>query len=72
MKNLKIKNVKLLLMKNNPIVDKSFEFAVELVKECYKIQKEKHEYILTRQFIRSAADIDSKINEAIIKGNKYS
>jgi four helix bundle protein len=49
----------------NPIRVKSFQFAVHIIKLCQKIIKEKREYILTKQLIRSATSVGANISEAI-------
>jgi four helix bundle protein len=49
---------------NNPIKDKSFEFAITIV-ETYKflVQKKK-EYILSKQVLRSGTSIGAQVSEA--------
>ena len=51
-------------MDGNLIEEKSFEFAVAIVRECRKISQEKREYILTKQLIRSGTSIGANIAEA--------
>ena len=48
----------------NPVQEKSYAFAVDIVKFCWKIQKEKKEYILTKQLIKSGTSVGANIEEA--------
>ena len=51
-------------MKENTVLDKSFDFAVRVVK-LYKFLKEsKQEYILSKQLVRSGTSIGANVNEA--------
>ena len=50
---------------NNPALDKSYEFALTVVKLCFEIQKDKKEYILSKQLLRSATSIGANMEEAI-------
>ena len=43
---------------------KSFEFAVDVVDFARRIQKEKAEYILSKQLIRSGTSIGANVEEA--------
>lgn len=45
-------------------VTKSFDFSVEIVKFCFEVQKNKREYIITKQLLRSATSIAANIEEA--------
>ena len=49
----------------NIALDLSFSFAVELIKNCYEIQKNSKEYIITKQLIRSGSSIGANLEEAI-------
>lgn len=49
----------------NPLRDKSYAFAVQAVNLCFKLQKKKKEYIISKQFLRSATSIGANIEEAI-------
>lgn len=44
--------------------DKSYGFAIEIVKMVQEIQKEKKEYVLTKQILRSGTAIGALISEA--------
>ncbi len=49
---------------NNHIVDKSFDFAVRIVKLCKYLQNEKKEYVLSKQLLRCGTSIGANVNEA--------
>jgi four helix bundle protein len=51
--------------KENIVKNKSFDFAVKVVRLAYQIQKEKKEYDLSRQIIRSATSIGANIEESM-------
>ena len=46
------------------VQNKSFLFAVRIVKLCKYLREEKSEYILTKQLLRSGASIGANIVEA--------
>ncbi len=50
---------------DNPIVAKSKAFAVAAVRACQRIRAEKAEYVLSKQFVRSATSIGANVHEAI-------
>lgn len=52
-------------MKENPLLDKSLHFAARIVKLQKYLLKEKREYIISKQIIRSATSIGANANEAI-------
>ena len=51
-------------MKDNIILDKSFDFAVRIVKLYKYLCNDKKEYVLSRQLLRSGTLIGANINEA--------
>jgi four helix bundle protein len=51
-------------LKNNPVLEKSFIFAVEIVKLTQKLQREKKEYVLSKQILRSGTSIGALVREA--------
>jgi len=53
------------MAQENIVQKKSFEFAVKAVKLAYAVQKEKKEYDLTRQIIRSATSIGANLEESM-------
>jgi four helix bundle protein len=51
--------------KRNILQEKSFSFAVKIVKLCLNIQKSENEYILTKQLLRSGTSIGANVEESI-------
>ena len=51
-------------MKDNIILDKSFTFAIRVVKLYKHLCDEKKEYVLSKQLLRSGTSIGANINEA--------
>ncbi len=51
-------------MKENVILNKSFDFALRIVKLYKYLTKTKNEYILSKQLIRSGTSIGANITEA--------
>jgi four helix bundle protein len=49
----------------NPALDKSYDFALTVVKLSYAIQNDKKEFILSKQLLRSATSIGANMEEAI-------
>ena len=49
---------------NNAIEEKSFHFAVRIVKLCKFLQEERKEYILSKQLMRSGTSIGANIIES--------
>ena len=51
-------------MKDNILLDKSFIFAVRIVKLYKYLCSQKKEYVLSKQLLRSGTSIGANINEA--------
>ena len=51
--------------KSNVIVNKSMDFAVRIVNLYKYLTKEKSEYILSKQLLRSGTSIGANVNEAV-------
>lgn len=51
--------------KENPLREKSYAYALAIVKICRQIQKTEKEYVLTKQLLRSSTSIGANIEEAI-------
>jgi four helix bundle protein len=51
-------------MKENVIKTKSFAFALRIVKLAQYLQKEKQEYVLSKQVLRSGTAIGALVREA--------
>ena len=49
---------------HNAIEEKSFHFAVRIVKLCKYLQEEKKEYILSKQLMRSGTSIGANVIES--------
>jgi len=54
----------------NIIVEKSFRFAVRIVKLCHHISNSKKEYILTKQLLRSGTSVGANISEGVQGSSK--
>ncbi len=60
-----ITNQNLLNMsKKNPLASKSYDFALNIIQLYKKLNKEKREYILSKQLLRSGTSIGANISEA--------
>jgi four helix bundle protein len=53
-------------MKDNLILDKSFEFAVSVVNLYKYLTAEKHEFVLSKQILRSGTSIGANVKEAVV------
>jgi four helix bundle protein len=53
------------MKENNIIQNKSYDFAVGMVKLCRVLVEEKREYILSKQLLRSGTSIGANVEEAI-------
>ena len=60
---MRIENGELRIM-NSTIQEKSFQFAVRIVKLCRHLQTEKKEFILSKQLLRSGTSIGANVAEA--------
>ena len=49
---------------SSPLLDKSKAFALEIIKVCNSIKREKREMVLTNQLIRSGTSVGANIREA--------
>ncbi len=50
--------------KENVLLTKSFSFAIRIVKLYQYLAKDKREYVLSKQILRSGTDIGALIREA--------
>ncbi len=50
-------------MKKSPLIEKSYSFAIQIVKLVYQIQNTKKEYILSKQILKSGTSIGALIAE---------
>lgn len=59
-----------MLVKQNIIVDKSFDFALKIV-DIYKyLCNEKKEYVLSKQLLRSGTSVGANVREAVVSQSK--
>ncbi|MBQ7574721.1 MAG: four helix bundle protein [Clostridia bacterium] len=54
----------------SPLLIKSKEFALDIIKICNTVKKEKKETVLTNQLIRSGTSIGANIREAFYAHSK--
>lgn len=57
-------------MKSNAIKDKSSELAKEIVFLYQYLTREKHEYILSKQVLRSGTSVGANISEGVVAPSK--
>ena len=57
-------------MANSPLLIKSKEFALEIIKVCNKVKQTQKETVLTNQLIRSGTSIGANIREAFYAHSK--
>ena len=48
----------------NLLLDKSFDFALAVIKLYKRLSEEKHEYVLSKQLLRSGTSVGANIREA--------
>ncbi len=51
--------------KDNPVLDKSFNFAVRIVKLYKYLTESRKEYVLSKQILRSGTSIGANVHEAV-------
>ncbi len=51
-------------MEGNPLKDKSYDFAIRIVRLSQYLQQDKNEYVLSKQVLRSGTAIGALIREA--------
>ncbi|TJX12919.1 four helix bundle protein [Tissierella creatinini] len=51
-------------MEKSILASKSIDFAIRIINLCKELQKEKKEYILSNQLLRSGTSIGANIREA--------
>jgi four helix bundle protein len=49
----------------NVCLDKSVEFSIAIIKCTERIAKEKNEYVLTKQLLKSGTSIGANVSEAV-------
>lgn len=53
-----------MMIRNNPIEEKSFAFSVRIVRLYKHLTQRRHEYVLSKQILRSGTSIGANISEA--------
>lgn len=53
-----------MMKKSNPILDKSFEFAIQIVNTSKGLETEQKEFVLSRQLLRSGTAVGALIRES--------
>ena len=61
---LRIENVKLRIMRENVLKDKSYNFAIRTVKLYKYLVGEQKEFVLSKQILRSGTSIGANVEEA--------
>ena len=54
----------------NQIVDKSYSFAVRIVKMCRLLSKRKIDYVLVKQILKSGTSVGALVSEAVFAQSK--
>ena len=57
-------------MKNNLIVEKSLDFAIRIVNLYKYLNKDKSEFVLSKQLLRSGTSVGANIKEAVYGQSK--
>ena len=57
-------------IKNNPLLYKSFLLALEIIKIYKVLTNEKHEYIMSKQLLKSGTSVGANSNEAVVGQSK--
>ena len=52
-------------MNDNPVKDKSYKFAVRIIRLYKYLAEEKREYVLSRQVLRAGTSIGANVKEAL-------
>lgn len=53
------------MKKDNVVLEKSFAFAVQIVRLCRNLTNDKREYVLAKQLLRSGTAIGANLEEAM-------
>jgi four helix bundle protein len=57
-------------MKENIIKDRSFELAVEIIFIYQYLTREKREYVLSKQILRSGTSVGANVTEGVVAQSK--
>ena len=58
-----------ILMKNNPLLDRSFAFAIQIVTVSRQLGSRK-EFVISKQLLKSGTSVGANIEEAIAASTK--
>ena len=50
---------------NNPALEKSYSFALQIIAAARQLQEEQREFVLSRQLLRSGTAIGANVEEAV-------
>ena len=67
---MRIKFKKGIVMSNSILLDKSKDFALEVIRLCNEVKVNKKESILTNQLVRSGTSVGANIREAFYAQSK--
>ena len=57
-------------MQESPLIIKSKEFALQIIRVCNEIKNTKKESVLTNQLVRSGTSVGANIREAFTRTEK--
>lgn len=57
------------MIKNNPLLERSFNFAVQAVR-ISRLMNDRKEYVLSKQFLKSGTNVGANIEEAMAASSK--
>lgn len=60
----------LLTMQNNPVLDKSLDFALRIVRLCHHLNQTKREFVLSKELLISGTNIGRHVKAAIGAENR--
>jgi four helix bundle protein len=55
---------------DNPLLQKSFDYSLAIIKLYKLLQEDKHEYVMSKQLLRSSTSIGANLQEAIAAQSK--
>ena len=67
---VKREEVRYKIMQDSPLITKSKQFALRIIKVCNQIKTDKKETIITNQLVRSGTSIGANIREAFFAHGK--
>jgi four helix bundle protein len=55
---------------DNPLLQKSFKYSLAIIEMYKELQEDKHEYVMSKQLLRSSTSIGANLQEAIAAQSK--